>query len=121
MSQCASLSDLGYRNKGSSATMSEADLAGRTTGIPRSYSEMALSPEARAVEASRLGTKEYEMLEKGQKHSDKKKSRKMSYLTLFMWFIIIAIIAWIILYAWKPEIVQQTDRRGNPKGEADGV
>lgn len=47
--------------------------------------------------------------------------RKLGPITLLLWFIILTLIFWIIFYAWKPSIVQQTDQRGNPTGEPDGV
>lgn len=48
-------------------------------------------------------------------------TKKLGFITLLLWFIILALIFWIILYAWKPTLVQQTDQRGNPTGEPDGL
>jgi hypothetical protein len=36
-----------------------------------------------------------------------------------LWFIIIAVIAWFILYSFKPVWVQKTNAQGQPTGEAD--
>jgi len=47
--------------------------------------------------------------------------RNRSLLTLILWFIIITVVAWIILWSWKPEIVQKTDSQGQPTGEPDGA
>ena len=49
------------------------------------------------------------------------KRRNRSLLTLILWFIIITVVAWIILWSWKPEIVQSTDSQGQPTGEPDGA
>ena len=47
--------------------------------------------------------------------------RNKSLLTLILWFIIITVVAWIVLWSWKPEIVQKTDSQGQPTGEPDGA
>ena len=47
--------------------------------------------------------------------------RNRSLLTLVLWFIIFAVAGWIILWSWKPDIVQTTDSQGNPTGEPDGA
>lgn len=48
------------------------------------------------------------------------KKRTRSLLTLVLWFIIIAVIAWIVLWSWSPKIVQKTDSQGKATGEPDG-
>jgi len=47
--------------------------------------------------------------------------RGRSLLTIILWFIIISIIAWIVLWSWKPTFVQQVDSQGNATGEPDGA
>ena len=37
-----------------------------------------------------------------------------------LWFIIIAVIVWLILWSTKPTWVQKTDKSGNFTGEVDG-
>ena len=63
------------------------------------------------------------MVRKDRDVSQKTKNnkKKANWLTFLLWFIFIAVIAFLILYAWKPEILQQTDSRNNPTGEVDGV
>jgi cellobiose-specific phosphotransferase system component IIC len=39
---------------------------------------------------------------------------------LLLWFIIIAVIAWILLWIWKPAALQNTSPTGVPTGEANG-
>jgi hypothetical protein len=38
---------------------------------------------------------------------------------LLLWFVIIGLIAWFLLYALKPKIVQKVGLDGQPTGEAD--
>jgi hypothetical protein len=38
---------------------------------------------------------------------------------LLLWFIIIAVIAWFILWAWRPVAVQRIGPNGQPTGEVD--
>jgi hypothetical protein len=40
-------------------------------------------------------------------------------VNLILWFVIVAVIAWIILWIWKPVIVQQMVN-GQPTGTPDG-
>ena len=37
-----------------------------------------------------------------------------------LWFIIIAVIAYLIMYALKPTWIQKTGANGQPTGEVDG-
>jgi len=39
---------------------------------------------------------------------------------LILWFIIIAVIVWIILWIWKSPVVQVTGPNGQPTGVPDG-
>jgi heme/copper-type cytochrome/quinol oxidase subunit 2 len=39
---------------------------------------------------------------------------------LLLWFIIIAVIAWILLWIWKPAALQNTGANGVPTGEPNG-
>lgn len=39
--------------------------------------------------------------------------------SVFVWFVIIALIAWLILYLLKPTIVQKTNAQGEYTGVAD--
>lgn len=39
---------------------------------------------------------------------------------LLLWFVIIALIAWILLWVWKPTALQNTGPNGAPTGEANG-
>ncbi len=40
---------------------------------------------------------------------------------LLLWFLIIAVIAYLILYIWKPTLLQRTDAGGIPTGVADPI
>lgn len=35
------------------------------------------------------------------------------------WFLVIGIIVWFVLFALKPDFVQEKDRHDNPTGEVD--
>ena len=48
-----------------------------------------------------------------------KRVMKMKWSTLFIWFLILAVIFWIILYAWKPESLQKKNERDIPTGEVN--
>lgn len=39
---------------------------------------------------------------------------------LLLWFIIIAVIAWILLWIWKPTALQNVGPNGVPTGEPNG-
>jgi heme/copper-type cytochrome/quinol oxidase subunit 2 len=39
---------------------------------------------------------------------------------LLLWFIIIAVIAWILLWIWKPTALQNVGPNGAPTGEPNG-
>jgi len=58
-----------------------------------------------------------------QKRSSRSRepSEQMKWVTLLLWFIILTIVWWIILYAWKPTAVQTRDSKGNPTGDPDGA
>lgn len=38
---------------------------------------------------------------------------------LILWFLVIAVIVWFILWAWKPKAVQRLTPSGEPTGEVD--
>lgn len=38
---------------------------------------------------------------------------------LLLWFVIISLLAWFLLYAFKPTVVQRVGPAGRPTGEAD--
>lgn len=45
--------------------------------------------------------------------------RHMSMGMIILWFFIIAVIAWVILYFWKPQMVQTTPVNGVSTGVID--
>lgn len=42
-----------------------------------------------------------------------------SFVSYIIWFVIIAIVIWLILWATKPAFVQKLDVLGKPNGEID--
>jgi hypothetical protein len=51
--------------------------------------------------------------------SDRQKTSSSIGANLLLWFVIIGLIAWFLLYALKPKIVQKVGLDGQPTGEAD--
>jgi len=39
--------------------------------------------------------------------------------TMLIWFIVVAIVVWLILFAFNPEFIQERDNNGNPTGNID--
>ena len=39
--------------------------------------------------------------------------------TILIWFIVVAIITWLLLFAFNPDFIQERDANGQPTGEID--
>ena len=51
---------------------------------------------------------------------DENKFEKSSWVTLVIWFVIIAVIIWFILFSLRPNFILKKDESGEPTDEIDG-
>ena len=42
-----------------------------------------------------------------------------SWINLLVWFLVAAILAYVVLYSWNPTQLQKTDLTGKPTGVSD--
>lgn len=117
---------MAYNNLRELSYAGDVDSEGSLSPAARTYPSLSSPSQNPSVklteEASQLSNQpEYKVSKDKDEEGKKTKGRKVSWLILLIWFVIITIIAFLILYAWKPELVQQTDSRNNPTGEASGA
>jgi hypothetical protein len=41
------------------------------------------------------------------------------WVNLLVWFLVVAILSYVILYSWNPEMLQTKDIAGKPSGNSD--